>query len=144
MPFVEPYLISEPLSTAGRVNLNYQIAPFSYIADGAPRPVDSALNAFLDIWLQLGVIGVVIFIGMLGLAFTRSWLLAGSRRSVVFAWPAAALVALLIVSLAESSVLQEFGWMTFVICCVKASQELSWRAALRSTPRPETLPSSST
>jgi len=31
MPFVEPYLISEPLSTAGRVNLNYQIAPFGYI-----------------------------------------------------------------------------------------------------------------
>jgi hypothetical protein len=31
MPFVEPYLISEPLSTAGRVNLNYHIAPFSYI-----------------------------------------------------------------------------------------------------------------
>ncbi|WP_165920088.1 Verru_Chthon cassette protein A [Chthoniobacter flavus] len=31
MPFVEPYLISEPLSTAGRVNLNYQIAPFPYI-----------------------------------------------------------------------------------------------------------------
>lgn len=31
MPFVEPYLISEPLSTAGRVNLNYQITPFPYI-----------------------------------------------------------------------------------------------------------------
>lgn len=31
MPFVEPYLISEPLSTAGRVNLNYHIAPFPYI-----------------------------------------------------------------------------------------------------------------
>ena len=31
MPFVEPYLISEPLSTAGRVNLNYQIAPYGYI-----------------------------------------------------------------------------------------------------------------
>jgi uncharacterized protein (TIGR02600 family) len=31
MPFVDPYLISEPLSTAGRVNLNYIIAPYSYI-----------------------------------------------------------------------------------------------------------------
>jgi len=31
MPFVEPYLISEPLSTAGRVNLNYHIVPFPYI-----------------------------------------------------------------------------------------------------------------
>ncbi len=31
MPVVEPYAISEPYSTAGKVNLNYQLAPFSYI-----------------------------------------------------------------------------------------------------------------
>lgn len=30
MPIVEPYAISEPLSTAGRVNMNYQILPYSY------------------------------------------------------------------------------------------------------------------
>ena len=31
MPIVEPYAISEPLSTAGKVNLNYEIAPFLHI-----------------------------------------------------------------------------------------------------------------
>lgn len=31
MPVVEPYPISEPLSTAGRINMNYQIVPFTYI-----------------------------------------------------------------------------------------------------------------
>jgi uncharacterized protein (TIGR02600 family) len=31
MPVIEPYAISEPFATAGKVNLNYQIAPFSYI-----------------------------------------------------------------------------------------------------------------
>ena len=31
MPFVEPYAISEPFSTAGKINMNYEIAPFSYI-----------------------------------------------------------------------------------------------------------------
>lgn len=31
MPVVEPYAISEPLSTAGRVNMNFQILPFTYI-----------------------------------------------------------------------------------------------------------------
>jgi len=31
MPVVEPYPISEPFSTAGKVNLNYRIAPFDYI-----------------------------------------------------------------------------------------------------------------
>jgi uncharacterized protein (TIGR02600 family) len=31
MPVVEPYAISEPLSTAGRINMNYQMVPFTYI-----------------------------------------------------------------------------------------------------------------
>ena len=31
MPIVEPYAISEPLSSQGKVNMNYQIAPFTYI-----------------------------------------------------------------------------------------------------------------
>lgn len=30
MPVVEPYAISEPFSTAGKINMNYQIAPFTY------------------------------------------------------------------------------------------------------------------
>lgn len=31
MPVVEPYAISEPLSTAGKVNINYEIMPFLHI-----------------------------------------------------------------------------------------------------------------
>jgi uncharacterized protein (TIGR02600 family) len=31
MPIVEPYAISEPFSTAGKVNINYQIVPFTHI-----------------------------------------------------------------------------------------------------------------
>jgi hypothetical protein len=31
MPVVEPYAISEPFSTAGKINMNYRIAPYNYI-----------------------------------------------------------------------------------------------------------------
>jgi len=31
MPVVEPYAISEPFSTSGRINLNYQMMPFTHI-----------------------------------------------------------------------------------------------------------------
>lgn len=34
MPVVEPYAISEPFSTAGKINMNYQIAPFGCGASG--------------------------------------------------------------------------------------------------------------
>jgi O-antigen ligase len=99
---------------------------------GTDRPFPgSSLNAYLDVWFQLGLIGLLIFLGFLGLAFTRSWLLASRRRSVVFAWPTLVLVVLVISGLAESSVLIEFGWLTLVVCSVKAARELSWRRAFR-------------
>jgi O-antigen ligase len=106
-----------------------EIVPFTSFEAFTTRVPTSALLAPLDVWLQLGLVGVAILIGMLGLTFTRSWLLAARRRSVVFAWPALVLVVLLVSSLAESMILVEFGWLTFVVCCVKASRELSWRRA---------------
>ena len=42
MPVVEPYAISEPSSTAGRININYQILPFTNI------PRTTSLRACLD------------------------------------------------------------------------------------------------
>ena len=106
------------------------IPPFSYIRDGL-QP--SALNAYLDVWFQVGLIGLVAFVFMVGLAFIRSWLLASRQRSFVYAWPALVLVVLLVTGLAESSLLVEFGWLTFVVCSVKASRELSWRTAFAAT-----------
>ncbi|MET4703256.1 exopolysaccharide biosynthesis protein [Frigoribacterium sp. UYMn621] len=109
------------------------IPPFTYIRDGL-QP--SALNAYLDVWFQVGLIGLFAFVFMLGLAFIRSWLLASRQRSFVYAWPALVLVVLLVTGLAESSLLVEFGWLTFVVCSVKASRELSWRKAFAATRVP--------
>lgn len=115
---------------------NASVVPYSVLTPTAGRPHDSALNAVVDLWLQVGAVGVVIFFALVGFAFTRSWLLAGRRRSVVYTWPALVLVALIIVSVAESAILSEAGWLFFVICCVKASAELSWRRALSPIPPP--------
>lgn len=106
-----------------------EVQPFPVFAIAGQREPNSALNAFLDVWFQLGLIGLLVFVGLVVLTFTRSWLLAGQRRSVVFTWPALILVVLIVTSLAESSLLVEYGWMTFVVCSVKAAHELSWRRA---------------
>ena len=53
MPVVDPYPISDPFSTAGKVNMNFQIAPFSYInRDAALRGVLKSvmLTAVDDQW----------------------------------------------------------------------------------------------
>jgi uncharacterized protein (TIGR02600 family) len=55
MPVVEPYAISEPLSTAGKVNMNAQIAPFTYITrDTALRGVlrSTLVTAVPDKWIN--------------------------------------------------------------------------------------------
>jgi O-antigen ligase len=111
---------------------NSTIQPFTAFPAPSPHTQASALNAFIDVWLQLGLIGVGIFVGLVGLTFVRSWLLAGRQRSIVFAWPALVLVALIATSLFESSILVEYGWLTFVVCSVKAARELSWRNAFAS------------
>jgi O-antigen ligase len=106
------------------------IAPFTAFGNFGARVPASAHNAYLDVWFQLGLVGFLIFVGLLGLAFVRSWLLAARRRSIVYAWPALVLLVLIVSAAAESSLLIEFGWLTFVVCCVKAARELSWRNAL--------------
>ena len=60
MPVVEPYAISEPFSTAGKVNLNYEIAPFSYIRRATalhavlkgeePLAIPNALSRVYKLW----------------------------------------------------------------------------------------------
>lgn len=106
-----------------------ELAPFSLFGTTPGPTPETGLNAFLDVWLQLGLVGAVIFVGMLGLTFVRSWLLAGIKRSFVFNWPALVMVALVATSLVESTILAQYGWLVFVVCCVKAAHELSWRRA---------------
>jgi O-antigen ligase len=108
----------------------HDVPPFQLFSNFDSSTPTSGLNAYLDVWFQIGLVGLVAFLGLLGLAFVRSWLLASRQRSFVYAWPALMLVALLVTSLAESTILVEFGWLTFVVCSVKAARELSWRNAL--------------
>jgi hypothetical protein len=111
----------------------HDVHPFEAFSNFSDRTPTSGLNAFLDVWFQLGLAGLCLFVGLVALTFVRSWLLASKQRSAVYVWPALVLVVLLSTALVESSILYEFGWLTFVVCCVKAARELSWRRAFAAT-----------
>lgn len=87
----------------------------------------SALNAYFDVLLQLGWVGLLLFLALAGFAFVRSWLVASERRSIVYAWTPLTLVALLVDSMFESFTLWGFGWLLLVLCAVRAGQSRSWR-----------------
>jgi O-antigen ligase len=107
------------------------ILPFIALRTTNGRIPTSALNAYLDVWFQLGIIGFAIFLLLFGLALVRAWLVASNRRSVTHTWSALVLVALAVTSMAESMTLVEYGWFLLVVGTVKAAQELSWRQGLR-------------
>lgn len=91
----------------------------------------SALSAFFDVLIQVGWAGLLLFAGFCLVAMVRSWLVAGERRSVVYAWTPLMLVALLVDSVFESFTLSGLGWMMLVVCAVRAGQSRSWRERIR-------------
>lgn len=92
----------------------------------------TGLNAYFDVALQLGWVGLVLFLALSALALARSWLVAGERRSVVYAWTPLILVTILIDSMFESFALTGLGWLMLVLCAVRAGQSRSWRESLGS------------
>ncbi|WP_400993986.1 O-antigen ligase family protein [Agromyces sp. GXQ0307] len=127
---VSRYLAANPLQGWGWTGRWTDGAPYVWVERAVGRDLASALSAFIDAYFQVGVIGVLLFAALLGVALVRSWLLASNRRSVVYLWPALVLVALAVTSVAESFVLLEGGWMLLVVCAVKAARDMSWRDAL--------------
>ena len=125
------YLSLNPLQGWGWVGKWPDAPPYTWIEAGTGRAHESALNAYLDAYFQVGVIGAVLFAALIGVALVRAWLLASNRRSVVYLWPALVLVAIAVTSAAESFALTEGGWMLVVICAVKAARDMSWRDALK-------------
>ena len=101
-----------------------------------------AHNAWLDVWLQLGVVGLLVFAALVATTATRSWLLATDRVitrqgdrgsfSSLSLLPPLLLTALLVQSLAESRILIEGGWVLLVILAV--TTKLGVLGRLRRTP----------
>ncbi len=115
--------------------------PFRVINFLLDTPHDSALNAYLDVLVQLGGVGLLLFGGMCAVAFARAWVMASSRRSSVHLWTPLVLVVILATSAAESFTLQGPGWLLLALCVVVAGQARSWRTlVLDRRDAPEPLP----
>lgn len=115
--------------------------PFRVINFLLDAPHESALNAYLDVLLQLGGVGLLLFGGMCVVAVARSWVIASSRRSSVHLWTPLVLVVILATSVAESFTLRGPGWLLLALCVVVAGQARSWRTlVLDRRDAPEPLP----
>lgn len=117
------------------------VAPFDNLAFRNGVRQLQAHNVWLDVWFQLGVIGVVIFAALVLSTLTRSWILAvdrpvdfsvGSERAdaayrAISLLPLLILTALIVQSVAESRLLVEFGMLFLVIFAVKTKTSVAPR-----------------
>ena len=101
-----------------------------------------AHNAWLDVWLQLGIVGLVVFGALIVSTLVRAWLLAidrpldaegaAKRFTTATLLPILLMAALLIQSLAESRLLIEYGLLTVVVIAILTKTTSETRAiALR-------------
>ncbi|WP_166986770.1 O-antigen ligase family protein [Canibacter zhoujuaniae] len=105
------------------------VEPFKSLDQKAGLPVMHAHNAWLDVWLQLGYVGLAVFTVLVLITLQRVWCRAidQPRRGVGAPLPYATsalfpllvFVALLTQSLAESRLLVEGGWVLLVLLAVK-------------------------
>ncbi len=86
-------------------------------------PYYQAHNAWLDIFLQLGVVGLVVFGALFLSTLVRSWSramdLAHGRGKAIGLLPILVMVLLLVHSLAESRLLIELGFALLVVFAIR-------------------------
>jgi len=91
-----------------------------------------AHNAWLDLWLQVGIVGVVVFAALFVSTVVRSWFFATDRPqfapgrqgsfSAVSVLPILVLAALAVQSLVESRLIIEYGMVLLVVIAVKTKR----------------------
>jgi O-antigen ligase len=99
-----------------------------------------AHNAWLDIYLQLGIIGLVVFGGLVLSTLVRAWARAGDvpreRGKAIALLPLLVTVMLIVHSLAESRLLIEIGFALLVVFAIRTRARLGQDQHLpgRATP----------
>jgi len=122
--------LAEQRPTAGWGWISYWmpwVDPYDHLIVKGGVQVLHAHNAWLDVWVQLGVIGLIVFGALVISTLARSWLLAvdglgvrPGRPELLAMLPLLVLAAQLVQSVAESRLLIEGGWMLLVIWAVKS------------------------
>jgi O-antigen ligase len=88
-------------------------------------PMYQAHNALLDIWVQLGVVGLFAMIWLLLQSFIRLWRIAVRHTSPLYLYPLFIFLVVTAQSLTESRLLIEISWILLVLVSVKSREGFS-------------------
>lgn len=98
-------------------------------------PYYQAHNAFLDVWMQLGIVGLGLFLLLIGMTFVRVWRLAVRHTSPLYLWPILVFVGIVTQNLTESRILVEIGWVILVLFALKVQEPTEMLEPTGRTPK---------
>lgn len=84
-----------------------------------------AHNGLLDVFVELGLLGLALFLFVLGRALLRSATLVRVSRVPDAVWPLAYLTFVLLSNITEAGILRQNSifWIMFVVACISATPE---------------------
>jgi hypothetical protein len=79
-----------------------------------------AHNSYLEMWLQLGTVGLILFLILLTRTFIKTWRLGVHHANVLYLWPLLILVTQLVRGITESRLLVQSAMLMLIIFAVKS------------------------
>lgn len=111
------------------------VEPYEGLVEINGVPMYQAHNAFLDIWMQLGVAGLVLLLWLMISVFTRLWTVGVRHTNPLYLFPLFVFLAIAAQALSESRLLIEIGWVLLVLLATKANEPFVELEPLGRTPK---------
>lgn len=115
------------------------VSPYEGLAVIDQVPYYHAHNAFLDVWLQLGLIGLALFLWLIIATFVRLWKVAVSHTNPLYFWPLFTFMVIATQALSESRLLVEGGWVLLTLLALKSREPFENLEPLGLTTKPKKL-----
>jgi O-antigen ligase len=111
------------------------VEPFEGLIVINKVPMYQAHNAYLDVWLQLGIIGLALLIWLMVSGFNRLWAVAVRHTNPLYLFPLFGFLVIAAQSLTESRLLIEISWVLLVLLTTKSREPFAELEPLGRTPK---------
>ncbi len=111
------------------------VEPFEGLIVINKVPMYQAHNAFLDMWLQLGLVGLLLLIWLMISGFNRLWAVAVRHTNPLYLFPLFGFLVIAAQSLTESRLLIEISWVLLVLLTTKSREPFAELEPLGRTPK---------
>lgn len=98
------------------------VAPYEGLIVMNGVPMYQAHNAYLDMFMQLGIVGLGLLVWLLVATFVRLWTVGVRHTNPLYLFPLFIFLVITAQSISESRLLIEAGWVLLVLLATKSAE----------------------